>query len=194
MIDLTDYYNGSLTRGWIPTSTSATSEQKILAGLSTGVQVFAGVRFDVRGLVQLAGQSLNETLGASYPAQVDGIRVKRKCARLHFLHSTGWEQPEGTRIGHYLIHYAGGEQLQIAIVCGDNIRDWWFDPQSAETTANAVVAWTGKIVTLKKLDQVVRLYKFTWENPKPDLLIESSDFVSLNTQSSPFLIAITAEP
>jgi eukaryotic-like serine/threonine-protein kinase len=191
LIDLTDYYNGSLTHGWIPTSAYATREQRTLAGLPLGLQTFAGIGFDVRGLVQVAGRALNGIPRATYPEQVKGIRVNQKCRRTHFLHGTGWREPDGTTIGRYVIRYADGGQQEVPIRYGDNVRDWWVYPSSNEPTASAVVAWSGKTATTRRLDQPLRLYKFTWENPKPDSLIESIDFVSLNTQSSPFLIAIT---
>jgi len=195
MIDLTDFYNGSLTRGWIPASSAGTSKQKNLAGLPLGLQVIASVKFDVRGVIQLAGGILNGApLQARYPPQVEGIRVNQKCRQLCFLHATGRRVADGTTIGRYVIHYAKGEQAQVPIVYGENVRDWRFDPAVQEVTTNAVVAWTGENAAVRAQGKALRLYKFTWENPKPDLLIESIDFVSRNTQSSPFLIAITAEP
>jgi hypothetical protein len=39
----------------------------------------------------------------------------------------------------------------------------------------------------------LRLYKFTWENPRADLAIERLDFQSENPHCSPFLLAITVE-
>ena len=194
MIDLTDFYNGSLTEGWIPSSVYGTTSQRNLGELPLGLQLFAGLRFDVRGVIQLAGGSLNGAFNATYPAEVNGIPVHQKCHRLHFLHATGWRVGDGTTIGRYVIHHARGAPEEVAIVYGENVSDWWFDSRLEEATANAVVAWTGNNAAARAQHKTLRLYKYTWENPKPDSLIESIDFVSLNTQSSPFLIAITAEP
>jgi hypothetical protein len=41
---------------------------------------------------------------------------------------------------------------------------------------------------------IQQLYKSTWENPQPEVVIESFGFVSDMTRSGPFLLAVTAEP
>ncbi len=193
MLDLTPHYNGSLTEGWIPSSAYGTTKGRNLGGLPRGVQELAGVRFDVRGLIQLAGRSLNGVLGAAYPAEVRGVAVKRKCRRLHFLHGTGWRVEDGVAIGQYVIHYGDGQTQQVAIIYGENVRDWWFNPKLDPPTSRAVVAWTGKNAALRDKEMLARVYRFTWENPRPEAEISSMDLISANTSSSPFVIAITAE-
>jgi hypothetical protein len=193
LIDLTDHYNGSLTRGWIPSSAYGTTVERNLGELPQGIQTLGGVRFDVRGLIQLAGHSLNVVLRASFPVEVKGVRVGQPCHRLHFLQATGWRMPDGTAIGRYVIHYVDGQQQAVPVVYGENVRDWWFDPKLDEPTKGAVVAWTGKNAATETRGQAVRLYRFTWENPRADAAIESLDLVSENSNSSPFLIALTVE-
>ena len=39
----------------------------------------------------------------------------------------------------------------------------------------------------------LRLYQTTWQNPHPDIEITAIDFVSAEKNSSPFLVAVTAE-
>jgi len=194
LVDLTPHYNGLLTEGWIPSSSFGTTLERNLGELPRGLQEFAGVRFDVRGLIQLAGGALNGSMGASYPAEVKSIRVGQKCRRLHFLQATSWRVADGTVIGRYVIQYQGGAQKEVTIVYGENVRDWWFNPNLSEPTKDAVVAWTGKNPAVKAAGQSLRLYKFTWDNPSPDSVIESIDLVSANSNSSPFLLALTAEP
>jgi WD40 repeat protein len=194
LVDLTVHYNGSLTEGWIPSTPFGTTVERNLGELPRGIQQFDGVQFDVRGLVQMAGRTLNDFLGASYPKTVKDINANQKCSRLHFLQGTGWRVPDGTVIGRYVIRYEDGEQEEAPIIYGDNVRDWWFDPNAEEPTAHAVPAWTGKDAAVEKAKQMLRLYKFTWENPRADSAIKSIDFESLNSNSSLFLIAITAEP
>lgn len=38
------------------------------------------------------------------------------------------------------------------------------------------------------------LYKSTWENPNPDVPVDTIDFISTMSTAAPFLIAITVEP
>ena len=193
LLDLSHHYNGSLTAGWIPSSFYGSSVERNLGDLPRGVQTLGDVRFDIRGVVQLAGKSLNGYLSATYPHDIKPIEVNQQCRRLHFLHGTGWRVLDGTAIGRYVIHYADGLQIAIPIVYGENVRDWWFSPVANEPTPHAVVAWTGQNAAVRSRGMAVRLYNFTWENPHPESPITDLDFISLNTQSSPFLIAVTAE-
>jgi hypothetical protein len=194
MVDLAPYYNGSLSEGWIPSSEFATTAENNLAELPRGLQKFAGVQFDVRGLIQLGGRALNDWLGASYPGEVKGIRIRQKCRALHFLQGTGSREPDGLTIGRFVIHYQGGLQSEVPLVYGDNLSDWWFKPGSDEQFQHAVVAWAGKNAATEKNRLSLRLFKFTWQNPLTNCAVESIDFVSVNSNSSPFLVAITAEP
>ncbi len=188
MLDLSRHYNGSLTEGWIPLSSGLNFRK-----LPRGTQEFAGVRFDVRGLIQLAGLTLNGYLGASYPLGVQGIAVQQKCQRLHFLHATGWRISDGLGIGRYVIRYADGQSQEVPLVYGENVADWCHNPKTDQPPRRAVVAWTGDNNPLRGRGMVAQLYKFTWDNPRPDAVITTLDFASANTNSSPFLIAITAE-
>jgi hypothetical protein len=79
LIDLSGYYNATLTENWHPGAGSSD-----LAELPRGVQKLAGVDFDLRGLIQLGSSSRG---GVPYPKEMSGIPMKRACRRLHFVHS-----------------------------------------------------------------------------------------------------------
>jgi hypothetical protein len=185
LLDLSSYYNAPLTVAWHSAITN-----NDLSLLPRGLQRFAGVEFDVRGIVQLAGRA-EPYLRSHYPEQVRGILVGQKCRRLHFLHSTGWNAPDGTLIGSYVIRYAEGQRRIVPIYYGFDVRDWW--PQGTEPPAaltGLLVAWHGP----SKLGDERRLYKSTWENALPQVEISTIDYVSNMAAPAPFLIAITAEP
>ena len=193
-----------------------------LADLPSGLHKFAGVEFDVRGVIQLDGQTLREE-GGKYPERVDGIPVNRKIYRMHVLHAAGWQAPKNAVIGAYVLHYADGSQKEFEIVYGKHVLDWWryddlpLDPENTQT------AWTGfndmarnmvdsgpeaRIVdganrllqsfglsklSAQEVSGPLRLFKTAWDNPQPDIEVESIDYVSKMTDSAPFLIAITVE-
>jgi hypothetical protein len=184
-VDLSDYFNGSLHQGWLPSTENGTAAQKNLP-MPLGVTIFDGVEFNVRGLVQLSGQTI-KGYGANFPEQVPGMKVGQKCKRLHFLHAAGWANyvEEGVQIGKYVLHYADGSQREIPLLNGDNVGDW--GGISTENPKHAAIVWTGHNDTMD-----LRVFKTTWENPLPDQLIETIDYVSDMTVASPFLIAITA--
>src|SRR5260370_20855299 len=104
LIDLSHYYNVPLTESWHWGRGSSD-----LSELPQGIQTFAGVQFDVRGLIQVGARSLT---GESYPAQVGGIPVECLCKRLHFLHAAIFAGglPDGTQNGRYVLHYANRPQ------------------------------------------------------------------------------------
>jgi hypothetical protein len=191
LIDLTDYYNAGLNEGWHRVGNSQNPESD-LSWLPKGIQSLAGTDFDVRGVVQLAGRMLNTR---RFPEAVKGIRVNRKCSSLIFLHATGWSVPEGTPIGHYRVVFTGGEEREIPIVYGLDVRDWYLPGGAASgpDPKNSVVAWMGKSPATQAQGITLRLFKTAWENPLANVRIETIDYASAMTNCAPFLIAITAE-
>jgi len=159
-----------------------------------------GVSFDLRGLVALGGQP-----GESHfpgverqPTELsfDGIPVNRRFARLHILHGTSKEVPDGTPIGKYVLHFADGGIAELPFVYGQDLRNWWGWLDRRETS-NAVLAWTGRKnvsgLVRGRYDWTVRLYKVTQTNPRLEAEVKSLDFVSTGTACAPFLIAVTVE-
>jgi hypothetical protein len=99
----------------------------------------------------------------------------------------------GDELGSYIIHYLDGEQIELPIVVGKDLADWWSQPE--ETNLTFVVAWTGHNPSASSIGRTIRLFKMTWENPRPTVPIRQFDFVSDKlTPGNPFLVALTAEP
>jgi WD40 repeat protein/serine/threonine protein kinase/class 3 adenylate cyclase len=180
-VDLTPYYNLQL---------NYESSGGDLSTLPSGRQTFAGVDFDARGLIELWGLGLaSRNSLTNLPHQVNGIRLARKCERFHFLQAQQYHD-EPKLIGSYLVHYVGGQQWEIPIICGRDVWNWWIvtgRPTEVEVK-QSVVAWTGR-----NNESRIALYKTTWENPLPGLEVESIDFRSNNLWHSPFLVALTLE-
>ena len=53
--------------------------------------------------------------------------------------------------------------------------------------------WQGIDRTVNKEGQKVQLFKFTWQNPRPQVEIRSLDVISAVTNAAPFVVAITVE-
>jgi hypothetical protein len=193
LIDLSDYYNGSLVADW---RTGRAGDD--LAELPRGVQMLAGVAFDVRGVIQLGGGETID-LGRRLPNQVTRIKVGRHCQRVHFLHGALWENAaEGTQVGQYLIRYENGHLSEIPIRYGYEVRNWWSLPDDRGEVNNAEIAWTGQNPAARKPGATKQLYKVTWTNPFPNLLITSIDFTTHQGPNQfdrcfPFLIAISMD-
>jgi hypothetical protein len=190
VIDLSVHYNGSVVQGWLPPFTPYRVAENRLTIPSQGLLTLQGVVFDVRGLIQLQGLELQKRAGSfqeRFQERINGIVVNQRCRRLHFLHATAWSEANGRTIGRYIIHYASGEMEEIPINYGEDLRNWWTTGDPSEATG-VTTAWKGQTTA-----SAVRLFKKTWDNPKPDLVIKQMDLLSTMTQSAPFIVAITAD-
>ncbi|MDA1277899.1 MAG: hypothetical protein O2960_28210, partial [Verrucomicrobia bacterium] len=180
-IDLTDFVN-------TPFSSMIRTEDETFE-FPSPLEVNDGVQFKVTGLVQLAGLAANP-ITSRLPDRVTGIKVQRKCRRIHFLHAAGpgGRPDEGTRIGSYLVRFSNGESIELPIIYGKNLRSWWGFPGEPPQATNAEVSWT----TMSS-GTPVRLFVNTWENPKPNVEISSVDVVANIARAGLFLAGVTAE-
>ena len=184
-LDLTRYYNAMLTNSWQGFAGND------LASLPIGIQELDGVKFDVRGVIQLRGVQMP----AMFPWRVDGIQVRQKCARIHFLHALSWIRPLENPQAVYSMHYEDGLVEEFTIVYGQHIADWWYDPRKPEPPSSPRVAWSGQNEAAKAYGMAIRLFHAVWDNPRKDVEIKSISFdaVYKRTLAGPFVIAITLE-
>jgi serine/threonine protein kinase/WD40 repeat protein len=187
-IDLTEYYNAPLTESWH----SPREAHNDLSELGLGVRKVGDVEFDIRGLIQIGMTAANRL---SYPSHVYDIPVQRRCRRLHFLHAAAYAAAArpGDELGSYIFHYVDGREVELPIITGKHMGEWWSQP--AEQDMSSIIAWTGSNPAARKAGHSIRLFKTVWENPFPDIPIRHLDFTSDKpTPGQPFLVAITAEP
>jgi WD40 repeat protein/serine/threonine protein kinase len=188
LIDLTEYYNAPLTASWH----SSPEAHNDLSALPRGLNSFAGVMFDVRGLIQIGATA---DTGPSFPNQVLGIPIRRSCQRLHFLHAAIRTDRalEPDKLGHYIIYFFDGRRAELPILFGRDLADWWSQPDDENN--KLVIAWRGENQEARKHGRTIRLFKTTWENPYPTAPIRDFDFICDEPDlGAPFLVALTAEP
>jgi serine/threonine protein kinase len=183
-IDLTPYYNASLTQAWHNPSGEGLMT---LRKLPVGIRTLDGTPFNLGGIIQLSSPNFEKAI-PKYPQAVKSIKIDQKCQRLHMLHATGWNVPDGTQVGTYILNYADHQQHGFPIIYGEDVRDWNVGSQPKGKLTRAKVVWTAWEKNWK-----FRLFKTTWENPTPENQVESIDFVTKMTPAAPFLIAITVE-
>jgi hypothetical protein len=182
----------------------ADANSNSLCELPRGIHIYGGVPFDVEGRLQLAGRKLLETTTA-FPPGARNIEVARKCGRIHLLHGASGIAPEmiGTNVARLVVHYADGSRAQIAIVAGTHVQDWWGPIYKTEanrrirdlSAPDSGLAWTGGNPSIKKQqpEWSLRLYKSTFDNPRPGVEITALDYVSTLTDAAPFLVGLTLE-
>lgn len=158
--------------------------------LMPGEQRIADTVFRIgNGVIQLSGPILEEWAPGRFSQQVKDIKVGLKFKKLHILHATGWGAgphpiADGSHIGNYVIHYEDASTEEVQIKYGNHVRDWWSnygDPIEVSEGKVARITWNR------------RLFVMTWENPHPDKVVTTMDYVSAGTVCAPFLVAITAE-
>ncbi|MBI4327347.1 MAG: hypothetical protein HY674_19100, partial [Chloroflexi bacterium] len=190
VIDLSEYYNESLTLFY------GEPPGNDLSSLPRGLQVFAGIKFDVRGLIHLSSRWVKQNTAlqsAPYPEEVKGIKVGRKCQRVHFLHASHWvHEKDGTHVSSFFFNYTDGQKQELPIIYGQDLRDWW--NRNDKPATDAMEAWAGTNRVNKAAGTSIHVYKRTWPNPRADVAIESIDFVSKMARPAPFLIAVTVDP
>jgi eukaryotic-like serine/threonine-protein kinase len=187
-IDLSGYYNAALHEAWHDRSRQGND----LSQVTPGRFLARGVEFDLRGIVQLSGIFLHH-LEPSFPAAVKGISVGRVCAKLHFLHATGWgySVADGAVVGKYAVHYVDGVTENIFLKKNVDLQEWFHQgPTPLADLAAAQTIDMGR----NAANIPVRLFLKTWTNPRPAVPIATIDFVSEMTGAAPFLVGLTAEP
>jgi len=116
--------------------------------------------------------------------QAVSIPFGGRARSLVFLHTCGWKTTAGRTVGSYVIGYDDGSQEVVELVYGYNITAW----NDRAPTFRAPLVWEsrtsgGSWATLRAL---------TWNNPRPERVINHVEFRSANTEVSPTLVALTA--
>jgi hypothetical protein len=88
-------------------------------------------------------------------------------------------------------HPAAGE---LPVRCGIHTRDWFLNPAVEDAEAPlAQIVWRGANRLARAVGCDIGLFKCTYENPRPEVELESMEFQSTLSPCSPALVAITVE-
>ena len=190
-IDLSSKYNQAIVQMPYRTRTDKNNETYTWKRLPIGLLPGDEVLFDVRGYVRLRGGFIaNREFAEPVPSQVEDIPVNQTARYLHFLHNVVANVqnriPNGQIVGYYTLHYTDDEQIRLPIRYGQDVVPWVFTRYVKPTRAR--VGWSeGLYQNHKTLSHSV------WENPRPEVEIRSITFESTNTDSAPFLVAVSIE-
>ena len=156
-----------------------------------GAATLGGVPFMVDGLLRLSGSGDS---AKSYREKVEGIPVGKKFARLHLLHLTGATAPADTTYARVVLRHADGTSTSLPLTYGIHARYWHrskYEYPSALSDPNSKVVWRGEHPST---DKTLRLFKTTFENPKPDLDVTTIDIMSENVAANAVILAISIGP
>lgn len=166
--------------------------------MPTGNVTAAGILFRIVDPAKNNGKGCLITAGSArpdFPHAIKGIKVNGKFSRLFFLHTAAWGGAADA--GRYRINYADGSSVELPLVGNRNIGDWWNPAPLAEARVG--------VMRKNAAGNNIGAYVMEWENPHPDAVIASIDFLSplyreqnridwlpANT-AFPALIAVTGE-
>lgn len=194
-IELAGFYNGSLDENWV----GSPVKDNTLASLPRGRQTFGGVRFQVgSGLIQLSGREFVKRKFQSFPTNVADIRIERKFDRLHLLHGASYEANGSPPIATVTLHYEDGKTHTLMLNYDFHVANWWFFARKGETSPpppkseTSVLDWTGRNPAVGP-EVILRLFRSTFENPRPNVHITNLEYGSLMTASAPFLLALSVD-
>jgi len=177
------------------------NDSRTFKGLPQGRQRFAGVDYEIYEMptspvpqvLMLGGKGLP----ADLPAEIAGIPIHRKAGALFFLHAARLDQRMNDRdrrerkrfaIFKYVVHYADGQSEDVPIYAEIDIDH--YVQEKPRVLPGAQIAWTRPYEGGQ--DNAVA-YAKQWNNPHPDVEIESVDMVYVEKDRGvPALLAITA--
>jgi hypothetical protein len=131
------------------------------------------------------------------PDAVTGIPVNRKADALFFLQTAridqgmsadDWKNNRKYELFKYIIHYADGTTAEIHNYIDIDVAD--YHPQTPASIRGAQIAWSKPYIGT---DRTAVAYTKQWNNPKPDVEIQSIDMVyGPDRRGVPVLLALTA--
>ena len=130
------------------------------------------------------------------------VPVGQTCKRIHFLHASDGRTDIWNEVGRYVVRFADGPPAEIPIRSRCDLFSCVMASvyplalhKSADLrTRTAVPAWAGTSSDPQSEGRVLRLFKFTWENPNGPQEVASIELTSgQNQEAAPFVVAITVE-
>jgi beta-galactosidase len=131
------------------------------------------------------------------PSEITGIPVRCKADALFFLHTARLDQRMDDRerrehkryvLFKYIMHYTDGQSEEVPIYAQIDVDH--YVQEQPKALPGAQIAWTRPYEGSG--DHAVA-YAKQWNNPRPDVEIESVDMVSVDKDRGvPALLAVTA--
>lgn len=186
-VDLATVYNVALDETWQPIASPDDSNLSLRA-LPPGLRDLGGVKFDVRGIVQLRRLAMDCEL---FPDLAE-IRVERSFLRLHLLHGARGDSPEASEIAALVLHYADGTRAELPVTLGRHLQPSGDTLVSSPDCTEAALVWQGPSGN-EPQSRPYRLYRTTFVNPAPGTPVSRIAYVSRMTRCAPFLVALTVD-
>lgn len=154
-----------------------------------GPLTLEGIPFQLDGALPIAGLEAIRS-GLLRPDAVREIPVRHKARRLHVLVGSYHGRRDGTPVANVVLRFRDGETRTVRLAYGVHLRNIVSpsDHEAPLADPNSALAWQTNVQ-----GTVRRIYRSTFDNPRPDEEIVSLDFVSLFSPATPVLFAVTLQ-
>ena len=139
-VNLTNFY----TEIFNGTNAGKSSSGNAATQLPQGEQTLDGIPYHIGGRLEVTGLDAARN-GDFRNAQVEGIPIGQKAARLHLLHGAAHGVKNGIPMSSLVLHYAGGETRSVRLTYGVHARNWMRDAgekHSRLADPNSSLAWS----------------------------------------------------
>ena len=158
-----------------------------LLGVPFGLQNFLNVPCDIirwdmndeRTCIVMDSVTARPGFGAK---EIHGIDAHEKAKAIYFFHTSAWTVP-GEKVMSYLLHCKSGRTVELPVVGGKNLKDWFFSDRKIPSAVR--LAW--------KNSSGRGFHCWRWENSNPADEIVSISIRSHSGKTIPIVIAITGE-
>jgi len=184
----TGFQTVDLSRFYTTVYSTNTSPEPAVAW---GTQTLAGIPFAIGGRIEVTGIDAARH-GQFFPPQVTGIGLHARAARIHLVHGAAHGQKDGIPLANLVLHFEGGEAKTIRLAFGVHARNYLEE----STTKTALLADPNSRIVweqARSVTNLARLFLTTLDNPFPDREITTIDLVSLFSQATPVVFAITLD-
>ncbi len=108
-------------------------------------------------------------------------------------HAVGGSQTrEGEPLALYTVHYADGTTVDVPMLKGTHLRDWWCRQWWDNSGSDAWPVYMGRNVYTMKWHCLIGLWATQWKNTRPEVPISGITFTSLD-QGAPVIWAVTLD-
>ncbi len=163
--------------------------------LPLGTKEFGGVPFKIDGLVAVTGMD-DVRRGELFPSRVALASVQGKAERIHLLHGVAGGEKDGVPYAKLIFHFENGEQRAVRLAHGVQARDAMKGRRPAPEEVldpRSRLAWSSGGDDAERRRGGVRLYQTSIRNPLPGQAIARVELVSLFSQGTPFIAAVTLD-
>ena len=193
-VNLEDVYNAQPdSRTWIGSTASQ------IAPAFTGYHSPRGVKYDIRGILQLnsgiypesnsrlGGKDMNAYYGRKWPLTVSDIPVYQKAGVLYLVGGLIWSYWEetGTKVAQVTLTYLDESSSKpFPLLYRHHIADWY----ASRDIPGANRIWRGK---RRESGNQTAIYEIEIPNPEPKKAIKSISIASGHNAAGPFILGIS---